>query len=127
MVANGPDLITVHRASRTYQRRRVATALDRGEHGTAAYAQGCRCGRCKRARRLADRQRRAANNAINGRPVIYRTTTTAMEAHVAELRRQGWTLAQIATTAGINVEAFRRALRHGRTMSTTVRAVLAVG
>ena len=32
---------------------------------------------------------------MNGRPVIYRTTTTAMEAHVAELRRQGWTLARI--------------------------------
>jgi hypothetical protein len=123
---NGPDLITVRRASRTYQRRRVPTALDRGEHGTAAYAQGCRCRWCKRARRLADRHRRAGNNAINGRPVIYRTTTTAMDVHVAELRRQGWTLARIAIAAGLNVEAFRRALRHGRTLNTTVRAVLAV-
>jgi hypothetical protein len=105
----------------------VPSALERGEHGTAGYAAGCRCGRCKGVRRRADRQRRAANNAINGRAVLYRTSTKAMEFHVAELRHQGWTLAQIATAAGLNVEAFRRAMRHGRTINTTVRAVLAVG
>jgi hypothetical protein len=59
--------------------------------------------------------------------VIYRVSTKVMATHVTELRRQGWTLAQIATAAGLNVEAFRRALRHGRTLNTTTEAVLGVG
>jgi hypothetical protein len=108
-------------------RRKAPNALELNLHGTAAFAQGCRCNRCKRARKAADRQRRALNHALNDQPVIYRVSTKPMARHIDELRRQGWTLAQIATAAGLNVEAFRRALRHGRTLSTTVDAVLAVG
>jgi hypothetical protein len=118
----------VRRTNRTYVRRQKApNALERGEHGTAAFAQGCRCKRCTGARRAADRQRRALIHALNDQPVIYRVSTKPMVPHIDELRRQGWTLAQIATAAGLNVEAFRRALRHGRTLSTTVDAVLRVG
>lgn len=119
-------LVTVRRRSGTYQRRKAPNALDRGIHGTAAYAQGCRCKRCRSGRQRADRERRALNHALNGQAVIYRTSTTLMAAHVAELRRQGWTLADIAIGAGVNVEAFRRTLRSGRTLSTTVERVLAL-
>lgn len=117
----------MHRASRTYERRKAPNALERGEHGTAAYAQGCRCGRCKRARHSADRYRRALIHALNDQPVTYRVSTMPMAAHVADLRARGWTLTEIAGAAGLNVEAFRRALRHGRTLSTTLDAVLGVG
>jgi hypothetical protein len=116
----------VHLVSRTYERRKLSNALERGEHGTAGFAQGCRCRRCRTDRRLADRQRRAVNHAVNGQPVIYRTTTVALTDHVADLRRQGWTLQEIAGAAGLNPEAFRRALRSGRTLNTTVERVLAV-
>jgi hypothetical protein len=106
----------------------MLNARERRIHGTSAYAQGCRCRcrRCRSDRQLADRERRALKRALKGQPVIYRTSTTALADHVAELRRHGWTLGDIATAAGLNVEAFRRALRSRRTISTTVERVLAV-
>jgi hypothetical protein len=105
----------------------VPNALERGEHGPAAYAQGCRCERCKREYRRSNRERYALNHALNGQPVIYQVSTKPMARHIDELRRQGWTLADIARAAGLSAPAFRHALRHGRTLSTTVDAVLGVG
>jgi hypothetical protein len=103
-----------------------STALERGEHGTAAYALGCRCRRCRSAARLSERTRRAERAVLDGRAPLYWCSTRPMVDHVAELRARGMTLRAIAEAAGLNVEAFRRALRKGTTSSDTVRRVLGV-
>jgi lambda repressor-like predicted transcriptional regulator len=46
--------------------------------------------------------------------------------HIDALRDDGWTLKAIALAAGLNVEAFRRALRKGTTNSHVVAKVLDV-
>jgi hypothetical protein len=53
-------------------------------------------------------------------------TTLTVQPHVAWLRSQGWTLADIAIAAGLNVESFRGAMRRGTILSSTAARVLAV-
>jgi hypothetical protein len=120
--------VTVRRPGwRTFERPKVANAVDRGEHGTpAAYAVGCRCRACVEAARASERARRAELAVLYGRQPRYRVDAAAMAGHVAALRAAGWTLRAIADTAGLNVEAFRRCLRVGRTDARTVAKVLAV-
>jgi hypothetical protein len=122
-----PARVTVHhRDGRVTDRAKMANAVERNEHGTAAYALGCRCQRCRAAARLSERTRRAETVVLAGRPPLYWCSTRPMAAHIAALRADGWTLRAIAEAAGLNTEAFRRALRCGRTSSETVRRVLAV-
>jgi hypothetical protein len=123
-----PSLVSVDRPGYVaFQRVKPPNALERDQHGTAAYALGCRCRQCRTVRNRADRNRRHLNRALNGQPVIYRCSTRPIEQHVEDLRRNGWTLRAIAEAAGMNVEAFRRALRKGTTWSTTIAAVRSVG
>jgi hypothetical protein len=121
-------LVTVRRQGwRTFERPKVLNAAERGDHGTtAAYAVGCHCERCTNAARASERARRAELAVLNGRQPRYRVDTAAISGHVAALRAAGWTLRAIAVTAGLNVEAFRRCLRVGRTDARTVAKVHAV-
>src|SRR5262245_2930950 len=113
--------VTVHRLDgRVYDRAKAPNAVERGVHGTAAYALGCRCRYCVGAARASERVRRAERAVLDGRPPLYWTTTKPIEPHVAALRADGWTLKAIAEAAGLNVEAFRRALRKGTTSSIVV-------
>jgi len=122
-----PAPVVVHRSDgRVFTQAKTPNALERGVHGTAAYALGCRCKRCRGAARASERVRRAERAVLAGRPPLYWCTTRPMAAHIAVLRADGWTLKAIAETAGLNPEAFRRALRKGTTSSAVVRRVLAV-
>jgi hypothetical protein len=115
------------RDGRVTVQAKPTNALERAEHGTAACEKaGCRCGPCKAARARANRRRRAANNALWGRPVRYQCSTAPIQRHVADLVAAGWTLAAIARAAGLSVTSFHRALRRGTTMNTTVAKVLGV-
>jgi WhiB family transcriptional regulator, redox-sensing transcriptional regulator len=59
-------LDTVTRGGITFQRRARSTAVDRDEHGTLARytTWGCRCSRCRTARRNYDRALRAARRLV---------------------------------------------------------------
>jgi hypothetical protein len=119
--------VVVRRADgRVLYRRKALNARELDRHGTAAYALGCRCGRCRAAVRTAERVRRAERSLLAGRAPLYWCSTRPMADHVAVLRARGMTLRAIAEAAGLNVEAFRRALRKGSTSSEVVRRVLAV-
>jgi hypothetical protein len=121
-----PDRVVVHRLGREFDRAKVPNALDRDEHGTAGYALGCRCRRCRSAARTAERVARAERALLAGREPVYWCSTAPMARHIAALCADGWTLKAIALAAGLNVAAFRRALRRGSTSSTTVAKVMRV-
>jgi hypothetical protein len=121
-----PGRVAVHRLGRDFTRAKATNAIERGEHGTGAYASGCRCGRCRSAARLSERVARAERAVLAGREPVYRSSTRPMLDHVAALCADGWTLKAIALAAGLNVEAFRRAVRRGSTSSTTVAKVMRV-
>jgi hypothetical protein len=122
-----PAPVVVHRSDgRVFTRAKAPNALERDVHGTAAYALGCRCKRCVEAARSSERVRRAERAVLAGRPPLYWCSTRLLADHVATLRARGWTLKRIADAAGLNVEAFRRALRKGSTSSHVVARVLAV-
>jgi hypothetical protein len=124
-----PARVAVHRADgRVLDRAKAPNARELNRHGTTAcFAQRCRCKRCRLAASTSERVRRAEIAVLAGRAPLYWCSTAPMARHVAELRAAGWTLKAIALAAGLNVEAFRRALRKGSTSSDTVRRVLAVG
>jgi hypothetical protein len=112
---------------RPFVRVKVPNALERGEHGTpACYGSGCRCRRCVAAARSSERARLAELRVLHGEEPCYHLSTVALAAHVAELRRRGWSLRRIGLAAGLNPETVGRALRVGRTDARTVARVLEV-
>ena len=123
-----PAPVVVRRSDgRVFTRAKVPNAVEANRHGTTAgYAVGCRCRRCVAAARASERVRRAEYAVLAGRRPLYWCSTRPMLDHIGALRARGMTLKAIALAAGLNVEAFRRCLRRGRTSSDVVRRVLAV-
>ena len=121
-VASG--FVTVHRGATTYVRRAPANALDRGEHGTAGYASGCRCSRCKRARLRYQNERNVALAVLKGREAVWKVDTGPVWAHVGQLRQAGWSVPRIARAAGVCEATVWRLGRAGKCWNLVGDAIL---
>lgn len=105
--------VRVNRLGTTFMRKRPAggTALERGEHGTAAWYQGCRCPICMSAYRAkvnaAYRRTLIDRAALYGPSPKRFVSVKPVRARIAELRAAGWTLRAIAKAAGVHEESVR--------------------
>lgn len=101
----------VVRNGKPFTRRARSTALERGEHGLAAFNQGCRCGRCRSAFRNYHRLRYAEAQVL-ARGVLNRRVRAARAAeHLAVLRASGWSVRKIAAEVGCHDQTLTRIAR----------------
>jgi hypothetical protein len=116
------------KSGRLLTREGRPTALDRGEHGTAGYTQGCRCRLCVAATRESERRRRHELIVLNENRVPYTKSVAAGFAarHARKLIADGWSVEKIAANAGLNPETVHRVLRGRTARSSTARAILDV-
>ena len=122
-VATG--FVTVQRGATTYQRRAWPNALERGEHGTAGYASGCRCRRCKAARlRSNQNERNVALAVLKGREAVWKVDTGPAWRHVIRLREACWPVHRIASEAGVCEATVWRLGRAGKCWNLVADAVL---
>jgi hypothetical protein len=120
--------VVVTRLGTTFTRRRVPTALDRGEHGTVAcHHAGCGCIPCRAAWNAYQRARWAALAIVDGRQPQWKVWAGPAASHVRALRAQGVSVAEVARRAELAEATVRRALvPHTRIFSTTAERILAV-
>jgi hypothetical protein len=116
---------TVVRDGRAYTRRSRSTAIERDEHSLAGYQAGCRCGRCRSARRRFDRTWRAAAKVRRGGEAIWLVPARRTSERLVELNRAGWTRAAIAAATGVSPTTLHRVASHpeARCWSTVADAV----
>lgn len=118
--------VTVHRGSGTYVRRAWPNAVERGEHGTAGYASGCRCSRCVKARRRYERELLAARAVLRGRQAVFKVGTVPVWRHVVRLRAAGWSVPRIARAAGVCEASVWRLNRAAKCWNLVADSILAL-
>jgi hypothetical protein len=107
-----------------YKRSTPVNALDREEHGLAAWSHGCRCVECMNGRRLYDRARYAARSLQRSGSARWLVPSAPGARHVEQLRAAGMTVAQIARAAGCCELTVLRLAGADRCWSTVAHAVL---
>jgi hypothetical protein len=122
-----PETIVVHLADgRTYERRRPGSALDRQEHGLAAFQRGCRCSVCRAGRRRYDRERYALLQLLRCGAINRRVPARRAAEHLEVLRQGGWSWPAISAATGFSIPALVHVRRRpqGRCWSLLRDAVL---
>lgn len=115
VTSGGVRLDLVHRNGSTYLRRARSTAVERDEHNLARYVTwGCRCLKCRRARRSYDRERRAAIALLRTGVVRRRIPARPAAAALEQLRTRGWSMREIAEMVECSDSTLHRLARSAR-------------
>jgi hypothetical protein len=105
------DFDVVHRGDTTYLRRARSSAVARDEHSLARYQAGCRCARCRAARRRYDREYYALRQVLSMGAVNRRVPAGRAARALEVLRARGWSVEAIARAVGCHSGTLWRILR----------------
>jgi hypothetical protein len=104
----------VRRGETVFTRAARSTALERDEHSLARYQLGCRCPKCRRARRAYDRGWFATRQILRGGVVNRRVPAARAVDAIGALRARGWSLGKVAAECGCHEATLARIVRAHR-------------